>query len=74
MLSEKINGFFAPINDVLLELIPYIVAVLFVVIVYVMFKKFINYIVFKLHKKDVHRSTNKWWSWEEYENEKKTQV
>lgn len=74
MVSSAVGELVGPVNEMIFRSIPILLLILAGIVVLVLFKKFINYVVYRLHKKDVHRSTNKWWSWEEYENEKKTKV
>lgn len=71
MVSQAVGELVNPLNDLIFKSIPYLLLLLFAVIVLVLIRKAIAAVVFKLHKHDALVSTNKWWDWEEYENEKK---
>lgn len=71
MVSETVSHSMQPINNFIFQSLPYLGLVLLIVVALVMFRKLIDAVTYKKHKHDACGSTNKWWDWEDYENEKK---
>ena len=69
--SVYIKEMMAPVYDFLFHSFPVIGAFLLAILLIFLAGKLIDAITFRKHKNDVHSTTNTWWSWEEYENEKK---
>lgn len=70
-LSNNVNSFFVPVNNVLFQILPYIGLLILLLFVFYLLKKLVNSILYKRHKHDPCISTNKWWDWGEFKNAEK---
>lgn len=71
MIHESVSNLVAPVNELVFKNLYLFLCLAAVILVFVFLGKLRDHIIYKKHKNDVRSTTNDWWSWEEYEEEKK---
>lgn len=70
VLTENIRNLMDPVNDFLFKNLYLLAIIIAIVVLIMLLSKLKDSLIFRKHKNDIHSTTNTWWSWEEFKNEK----